>query len=137
VIDLLWVGIEACASAHHWSREPQALGHKVRLTPPAYVKPYAKRQKNDAADAEAICQAVTTANMRFVPTKTPEQQSGPVTSPSSVHSSATAAINAIRAILPISGSLHRSGHHGVEEFLNVIADPNDMPRHCLIGISGR
>jgi hypothetical protein len=78
VIDLLWVGIEACASAHHWSREPQALGHKVRLTPPAYVKPYAKRQKNDAADAEAICQAVTRANMRFVPTKTPEQQSGPV-----------------------------------------------------------
>src|SRR5712672_3243810 len=70
------VGIEACASSHHWSRELHALGHTVRLIPPAYVKPYVKRQKNDATDAEAICEAVTRANMRFVPTKTPEQQSG-------------------------------------------------------------
>jgi hypothetical protein len=69
------IGIEACASSHHWSRELQALGHRVRLMPPAYVKPYVKRQKNDAADAEAICEAVTRANMRFVPTKTLEQQS--------------------------------------------------------------
>ncbi len=68
------VGMEACASSHYWSRELQALGHTVRLMPPAYVKPYVKRQKNDAADAEAICEAVTRANMRFVPTKTPEQQ---------------------------------------------------------------
>jgi transposase len=69
------VGIEACASSHHWSRELQALGHTVRLMPPAYVKPYVKRQKNDAADAEAICEAVSRPNMRFVETKTPEQQS--------------------------------------------------------------
>src|SRR6202158_2048952 len=69
------VGVEACASSHHWSRELQALGHTVRLLPPAYVKPYVKRHKNDAADAEAICEAVTRPNMRFVPTKTPEQQS--------------------------------------------------------------
>ena len=69
------VGIEACATSHHWSRELRALGHTVRLMPPAYVKPYVKRQKNDAADAEAICEAVTRANMRFVETKTPEQQS--------------------------------------------------------------
>ena len=71
------VGIEACASSHHWSRELQALelGHTVRLMPPAYVKPYVKRHKNDMADAEAICEAVTRANIRFVPTKTPEQQS--------------------------------------------------------------
>ena len=69
------VGIEACASSHHWSRELQALGHTVRLMPPAYVKPYIKRQKNDAADAEAICEAVTRANMRFVETKASEQQS--------------------------------------------------------------
>jgi transposase len=60
------VGIEACATSHHWSRELKALGHNVRLMPPAYVKPYVKRQKNDAADAEAICEAVTRANMRFV-----------------------------------------------------------------------
>ena len=138
MIDLLWVGIEACASAHHWSREPQALGHKVRLTPPAYVKPYAKRQKNDAADAEAICQAVTTANMRFVPTKTPEQQSGPV-----LHEPVICSFVSDRGDqcnpghLADFGIVAPVGHHGVEEFLNVIADPNDMPRHCLIGISGR
>src|SRR5579859_5172129 len=69
------IGIEACASSHHWSRQLQAFGHTVRLMPPAYVKPYVKRQKNDMADAEAICEAVARANMRFVPTKTPEQQS--------------------------------------------------------------
>jgi len=68
------VGIEACATSHYWSRALAALGHTVRLMPPAYVKPYVKRQKNDAADAEAICEAVTRANMRFVETKTPEQQ---------------------------------------------------------------
>jgi len=69
------VGIEAYASSHHWSRELQALGDTVRLVPPAYVKPYVKRQKNDVTDAEAICEAVTRPNMRFVPTKTVEQQS--------------------------------------------------------------
>ena len=69
------VGIEACASSHHWSRELKALGHTVRLMPPAYVKPYVKRQKNDSTDAETICEAVARANMRFVETKTPEQQS--------------------------------------------------------------
>ncbi len=60
------VGIEACASSHYWSRQLQALGHTVRLMPPAYVKPYVKRQKNDTTDAEAICEAVTRPNMRFV-----------------------------------------------------------------------
>src|SRR5260370_36636566 len=69
------VGIEACATSHHWSRELKARGHTVRLMPPAYVKPYVKRQKNDAADAEAICEAVTRTNMRFVANKTPEPQS--------------------------------------------------------------
>ena len=69
------VGIEAWPPSHHWSRELKTLGHTVRLMPPAYVKPYVKRQKNDTADAEAICEAVTRANMRFVATKTPVQQS--------------------------------------------------------------
>src|SRR5258708_35744866 len=64
------VGIQACASSHHWSRELQALGHTVRLMPPAYVQPYAKRQKNDAADPEAISEAVTSATMRFLATQT-------------------------------------------------------------------
>src|SRR5450755_233431 len=69
------VGIEACASSHHWARELRALGHQVRLMPASYVKPYVKRQKNDAADAEAICEAVTRPTMRFVEVKSPEQQS--------------------------------------------------------------
>ena len=70
------VGIEACASSHYWARELTALGHEVKLMPPAYVKPYVKRQKNDAADAEAICEAVRRPSMRFVPIKSPEQQAG-------------------------------------------------------------
>lgn len=69
------IGIEACATAHHWARELQRFGHEVKLLPPAYVKPYVKRQKNDAADAEAIAEAVTRPTMRFVPVKTTEQQS--------------------------------------------------------------
>jgi transposase len=70
------IGIEACASSHHWSRQLQALGHDARLMPPSYAKPTSNDKRNDANDAEAICEAVGRANMRFVPTKTPEQQSG-------------------------------------------------------------
>src|SRR4051794_17609490 len=68
------VGIEACGTAHHWTRTIAALGHTVKLMPPAYVKPYIKRGKTDAADAEAICEAVTRPTMRFVAVKTPDQQ---------------------------------------------------------------
>ncbi len=69
------IGVEACATAHHWARQLQALGHEVRLMPPAYVKAYVKRNKNDAADAEAICEAVTRPTMRFVPIKSADAQS--------------------------------------------------------------
>jgi transposase len=69
------VGIEACSSSHYWARELRARGHHVRLLPAQYVKPYVKRGKNDAADAEAICEAVARPTMRFVPIKTTEQQS--------------------------------------------------------------
>ena len=110
------VGIEACASSHHWARELQALGHTVRLMPPAYVKPYVKRQKNDAADAEAICEAVTRANMRFVPIKTPEQQSGLM-----LHRTRhllicqqTSVINAIRAHLAEFGIVVPVGRKGAQ-----------------------
>jgi len=68
------VGIEACGTSHYWARELIKLGHEVRLMPPAYVKPYVKRGKTDAADAEAVCEAVTRPTMRFVPVKSPEQQ---------------------------------------------------------------
>src|SRR5215472_10120819 len=70
------IGIEACPSAHYWSRRLQALGHTVRLMPPSYVKAYLKRGKNDANDAAAICEAVTRPSMRFVATKSEQQQCG-------------------------------------------------------------
>src|SRR5882672_5284283 len=118
------VGIEACASSHYWSRELQALGHTVRLMPPAYVKPYVKRQKNDMADAEAICEAVTRANMRFVPTKTLEQQSCLM-----LHRTRhlfirqqTAVINSIRAHLAEFGIAAPVGRKGVTELLHVNLD---------------
>jgi transposase len=135
------IGIEACASSHHWSRELQALGHKVRLMPPAYVRPYVKRQKNDAADAEAICEAVTRANMRFVETKTPEQQSCLM-----LHRTRhlfirqqTAVINAIRAHLAEFGIVAPVGRNGVEELLGVVADASDkrlpeIARACLAAL---
>lgn len=66
------VSIEACGTAHHWAREIRALGHEVKLMPASYVKPYVKRGKTDAADAEAICEAVTRPTMRFVPVKSAE-----------------------------------------------------------------
>ncbi len=138
------VGIEACASSHHWSRELQALGHTVRLMPPAYVKPYVKRQKNDAADAEAICEAVTRVNMRFVATKTPEQQSCLM-----LHRTRhlfirqqTAVINAIRAHLAEFGIVAPVGRNGVEELLAIDADTNDqripgIARACLVALGSQ
>jgi transposase len=121
------IGIEACASAHHWSRELQALGHTVRLMPPAYVKPYVKRHKNDAVDAEAICEAVTRPNMRFVATKTPGQQSC-LTLHRTRHlfiRQQTSVINAIRAHLAEFGIVAPVGRNGVEQLLGVVADRTD------------
>jgi transposase len=138
------IGIEACASSHYWSRELQALGHTVRLMPAAYVKPYVKRQKNDATDAEAICEAVTRANMRFVETKTAEQQSCLM-----LHRTRhllirqqTAVINAIRAHLAEFGIVAPLGRHGVEELLGVVADPKDrrvpdVARACLAALGAQ
>ena len=138
------VGIEACASAHHWARELQALGHTVKLMPPAYVKPYVKRHKNDAADAEAICEAVTRANMRFVATKTPEQQSCLM-----LHRTRhlfirqqTAVINAIRAHLAEFGIVAPVGRNGVEHLLGVVADSNDprlpeVARACVAALGAQ
>ena len=138
------VGIEACASSHHWSRELQALGHTVRLMPPAYVKPYVKRHKNDATDAEAICEAVTRPNMRFVATKTPEQQSC-LTLHRTRHlfiRQQTSVINVIRAHLAEFGIVAPVGRNGVEQLLGVAADANDkrlpeVARACVAALGAQ
>src|SRR3984957_17779074 len=138
------VGIEACATSHHWSRELQALGHTVRLMPPVYVKPYVKRQKNDAADAEAICEAVTRANMRFVGTKTPEQQSCLMLHRTRhlLSRQQTAVINAIRAHLAEFGVVASVGRRGVDELLDVVADSSDervpeVARACVSALGAQ
>lgn len=105
------VGMEACSSAHHWARELMALGHEVRLIPPQYAKPYVKRNKTDAADAEAICEAVGRPNMRFVPVKSKESQ-GLLTLHrvrSLVVRQRTASVNAARGLLSEFGLVAPKG----------------------------
>src|SRR6476469_7710253 len=138
------VGIEACPSVHHWGRELQKLGHVIRLIPPSYVKAYLKRSKNDANDAAAICEAVTRANMRFVPTKTSEQQSCLM-----LHRTRhlfirqqTAVINSIRAHLAEFGIVAPVGRKGVTELLHIVADPSDkrvpeVARACLAALGNQ
>jgi transposase len=143
-LPLCLVGIEACASSHHWSREIKALGHTVRLMPPAYVKPYVKRQKNDATDAEAICEAVRRPTMRFVETKTPEQQSC-LTLHRTRHlfiRQQTAVINAIRAHLAEFGIVAPVGRQGVDRLLDIVADARDtrlpeVARACLAALGNQ
>jgi transposase len=121
------VGIEACPSAHHWSRKLRALGHTVRLMPPSYVKAYLKRSKNDANDAAAICEAVTRPSMRFVPIKSEQQQSGLM-----LHRSRqllvrqrTMIANAIRGHMAELGIISAKGRNGTAELLEVIAHAAD------------
>jgi transposase len=121
------VGIEACPSAHHWSRELRALGHTVRLMPPSYVTAYLTRSKNDANDAAAICEAVTRPSMRFVPTKSEQQQSGLM-----LHRSRqllvrqrTMLSNAIRGHLAEFGIISAKGRNGTVELLKIITDEKD------------
>src|SRR6476659_327405 len=121
------VGIEACPAAHHWARELQAIGHTVRLMPPSYVKAYLKRGKNDANDAAAICEAVTRPSMRFVSTKSEQQQSGLM-----LHHSRrllvrqrTMLSNAIRGHMAELGIISAKGRNGTAELLGIIAEAKD------------
>ena len=106
------VGMEACASAHHWARKLQSLGHTVRLIAPQFVKPYVKTNKNNAADAQALCEAVARPNMRFVPVKNVEQQA--VLALHRVHQGVikarTAQANQIRGLLAAVWA-HRAARH--------------------------
>lgn len=121
------IGIEACATAHHWARTFQAMGHEVRLMPPAYVKPYVKTQKNDEADAEAICEAVTRPNMRFAQIKTVEQQSVLVLhrTRALLIKHRTRMANTIRAHLAEFGITERIGREGLYRLINMIVAGDD------------
>ena len=121
------VGIEACSTSHHWARELIALGHDVRLMPAQYVKPYVKRGKNDAADAEAICEAVTRPTMRFVAVKTPEQQSVMMLHRVRLmlNRQRTQLSNATRAHMSEFGIVAPVGRIGLERLLAIAADKGD------------
>jgi transposase len=133
------VGMEACASAHHWGRELLALGHDVRLMPPAYVKPYVKRGKTDAADAEAICEAVTRPTMRFVAVKSVDQQAVLM-----LHKTRdllirqrTALINALRAHLSEYGIVTSKGPGGVTALMKLLHEGQEtLPMHARSALHG-
>ena len=127
------IGIEACATSHHWARALQALGHEARIMPANYVKPYVKRNKNDAADAEAICEAVTRPTMRFVAVKSAAQQSLMM-----VHRTRSLLVrqrimlvNSIRSHLAEFGIVAPVGLRGMKALLVAISDPQDERLPCV------
>lgn len=121
------VGVEACATAHHWARELTRLGHEVRLMPARDVKAYVKRNKNDAADAAAICEAVRRPTMRFVSVKTAQQQAQLMQHRTRdlVMRQRTQVINAVRAHMAELGIAAPQGSAGTRELLAIIADQQD------------
>jgi len=121
------VGMEACGTAHFWARELAALGHEVKVIPPSYVKAYVRRGKNDAVDAEAICEAVTRPNMRFVPIKTEDQQAALM-----LHKARellirqqTMLVNALRAHMAELGMIAPQGRGKIKDLIAVIVDVED------------
>jgi transposase len=121
------IGMEACGTAHFWARELVALGHEVKIIPPSYVKAYVRRNKNDAADAEAICEAVTRPNMRFVPIKTEDQQAALM-----LHKARellvrqqNMLVNALRAHMAELGMIAPRGRGKVKDLIAVIEDRED------------
>jgi transposase len=127
------IGIEACASSHHWARELKMLGHEVKLLPPAYVKPYVKRGKNDAVDAEAIHEAMTRPTMRFVPVKSIEQQEA-----LAVHKvrnqlvgQRTKLVNVLRAQMAEFGIVAPRGIWRIGELKAIVSDEADSKLPAL------
>jgi len=136
------IGIEACSTAHYWAREIQGFGHDVRLMPPLYVKPYVKRGKTDAADAEAICEAVSRPTMRFVPVKTAEQQALLM-----LHRTRdllvrqrTMLLNALRGHMAELGFIASQGASRVGDLLTILMGENEtsipkLAREALRGLA--
>ncbi len=126
-IDPCLVGMEACGSAHYWGRELRALGHDVRLIPPSYVKAYVKRGKTDAADAEAICEAVTRPTMRFVAIKSEEQQA--LLAQHAVRNllvrHRTSQINSLRGLLAEYGIVRAQGTQGLDTLIGILNEAAD------------
>src|SRR5216117_4403354 len=122
------VGLEACATAHYWARELQAVGHEVRLMPAQYVKAYVKRNKNYAADAEAICEAVQRPTMRFVPVKTAEQQAAQLLhrGREQLVRQRTMLVNALRAHLAEFGIVAAQGLRNVAQLIAIVRDAGDL-----------
>src|SRR5262249_10546151 len=121
------VGLEACATAHYWGRELRALGHEVRLMPAQYVKAYIKRNKHDAADAEAICEAVGRPTMRFVPVKTADQQAAVLLhrGRERLVRQRTGLVNALRGHLAESGVIAPQGLRNVGKLIAIVRDEGD------------
>ena len=132
------VGMEACGSAHYWAREIRALGHDVRLIPPVYVKPFVKRGKTDAADAEAISEAVTRKTMRFVPVKSADQQAAAVVlkTRALLVNQRTQAINALRGHLSEFGIIAAAGTVRIAGLISIVRDKTDerLPKAARLAL---
>ncbi len=131
------IGMEACATAHHWARTLMSFGHDVRLIAPAYVKPFVKRQKNDAADAAAICEAVTRPSMRFVPVKSEEQQAALMlhSARELLMSQRTALINALRGHFAELGIVAPLGARNVRQLTALLEEEHGGPETVRIALS--
>jgi transposase len=130
------VGMEACGSAHYWARELRAMGHDVVLMPPAYTKPYVKRGKNDAADAAAICEAMSRPDMRFVPVKSAAQQATLMLHKTRdlMVKQRTMSVNALRGHLAEFGLIAAKGIHRLEELLALARAEGALPEEARAAV---